>query len=193
MRTRKIRKNIASERQTIADVYLLLLSIPVAFYIQQSGLVHTFTTGVSHPEILGSLVAGLFFTSLFTTAPAIIILGELAQEHSILAVALWGGLGAAVGDYIIFRFMRDRFGEDIEYMLGRVRAAGVLHALRHVRYRWIATIVGGLIIASPLPDELGLALLGITRVSLLVLLPLTFVLNAGGIYVIGEVARALQF
>ncbi len=158
-----------------------------------TGAVHLITEPLRSLDIAGSFIAGTLFTSVFTTAPAIVILAELAQDTSSASVAFWGGLGAMAGDYVIFRLMRDRIAQDIEYILRLARAKKIITMLRTVRFRWMATIIGAAIIASPLPDELGLTLLGMSRVSSVVVLPLMFALNAGGIYLIGEVARALQF
>jgi hypothetical protein len=51
--------------------------------------------------------------------------------------------------------------------------------------------LGALIIASPLPDEFGLALMGISRMRALVLMPISFVMNALGIYCIIWMVHAL--
>ena len=50
---------------------------------------------------------------------------------------------------------------------------------------------GGLILASPLPDELGVAVLGFSKMRLKYFALLSFVFNFLGIAVIGLVARAL--
>jgi hypothetical protein len=45
-------------------------------------------------------------------------------------------------------------------------------------------VLGAFIIASPLPDELGLTLMGMSKVRLAVLVPVSFVMNAVGIYLL---------
>ena len=52
-------------------------------------------------------------------------------------------------------------------------------------------MLGALIIASPLPDELGLAMMGVARIKLRVLIPISLVLNFAGIVLIGLIANAL--
>jgi len=53
-------------------------------------------------------------------------------------------------------------------------------------------VIGGmLIIVSPLPDEIGLVMLGMSHLSLMRFVPLSFAANAGGIYLIALAAQRL--
>jgi hypothetical protein len=51
--------------------------------------------------------------------------------------------------------------------------------------------MGGLIIASPLPDELGLALMGFVKTNNWTFAIISILCNALGIFVIAVVARAI--
>jgi hypothetical protein len=48
-------------------------------------------------------------------------------------------------------------------------------------FRWIAFVLGAVIIASPLPDELGIAILGFARLGSNLFVPLSFVSNFLGL------------
>jgi hypothetical protein len=50
--------------------------------------------------------------------------------------------------------------------------------------KWISPILGALIIASPLPDEFGLALLGLSRTRISILIPVSFIMNFLGVYLL---------
>jgi hypothetical protein len=63
-------------------------------------------------KIIGAFIAGMFFTSIFTTAPALATLGELGLVHNPVVIAIIGGLGAVIGDMVIFKFVRDRFVQE---------------------------------------------------------------------------------
>lgn len=140
--------------------------------------------------LVSSFVAGLFFTSMATTAPAIAVLGTLALAGNPLMVALVGGAGAVAGDYLIFAFVRDRVGDDIAYLLKRTGTPRFFKLFHRKTFRRILPFLGGLIIASPLPDELGLALLGAAHMSTKRFILISFSFNAGGIFIIGLLARA---
>ena len=54
-------------------------------------------------------------------------------------------------------------------------------------FRWVLPFVGALIIASPFPDEIGLGLMGLSRMRVRDLMIISFVMNAIGIACIGWV------
>ena len=58
-------------------------------------------------------------------------------------------------------------------------------------FRRVSFFVGGLIIASPLPDELGISLFGFSKIKMSWFIPLSFIFNFIGIVLIGVVAQAL--
>lgn len=80
-------------------------------------------------------------------------------------------------------------------MKGLVKRKGEgkrLKAIMKVRYlRWFAFFIGGLIIASPFPDELGIALMGFSKMRILPFMIMSFIFNSLGILVIGLVAKSL--
>lgn len=174
------------------DIVIILISIGVAVVLVKTQALANLLASTVELEIVGSFVTGLFFTSVFTTAPAIVTLGELIRLNSILPVAFFGALGAVIGDLIIFRFMRDRFAEHVMELVSHRhigKRMGVL--FRRKLFRWLSFFVGGLIIASPLPDELGIGLFGFSRMKTMWFIPLSFVFNFLGIVLIGLVARSL--
>lgn len=138
-----------------------------------------------------SLVAGVFFTSLITTAPAIAVLGELSIESNLFTIALVGALGAVAGDYLIFAFVRDRVSNDATYLLRGPRFRRMFHVFSQPHFRRVLPFVGALIIASPFPDELGLVLLGFARIDRRYFFAISYSMNFFGILLIGLVARGL--
>jgi hypothetical protein len=97
-----------------------------------------------------------------------------------------------VGDYILFSFVRDRVSDDVAYLLARTGTPRFVNLFRRHTFRWVLPFIGGLIIASPLPDELGLALLGMAKMRTNRFLLLSFAFNATGIFLIGLAARSLS-
>lgn len=179
--------------QALYDLALIAASVAVAAVIVKTNLVHQALEFSGDGVILTSFVAGLFFTSLFTTAPAIVVLGELALEGNLLLVAVVGGLGAVVGDYLLYAFVRDRISADASFLLRGPRFKRFWHIINRSHFRRVMPIVGALIIASPFPDELGLALLGVSSISTRSFFILSFSMNALGILLIGIAARSIAF
>ncbi len=174
----------------VQDIAIIVLSVLVAFILVQTDALIKILSRTQELEIIGSFVAGMFFTSIFTTAPAIATLGELAQSGSIWLTALVGALGAVVGDLIIFEFIRDRFGDHLAVLFSHTTYRKRLHTLLRLKYfRWFTFLLGGLVIASPLPDEIGIGILGFSKTKVGWFIPLSFVFNFLGIVIIGFVAR----
>lgn len=174
------------------DVLIIALSIGAAVLMLQTNVLVTLLTSTKEMEFLGSFIAGLFFTSVFTTAPAMVALGEIAHANSILPVIIFGALGATIGDVIIFRFIRDHFSEHLFELAQHRSTFRRMRALLKMRiFRWVSFFVGGLIIASPFPDELGIGLLGFSKMRTFWFIPLSFVFNAIGILMIGLIAQTL--
>lgn len=174
------------------DALTILFSIGVAVLLVQSDALARILDSVQAFGWVGSFIAGIFFTSIFTTAPAIVTLGELARTYAIIPVALFAAAGAVVGDLIIFRFIRDTFSEHLLELAGHRDPGKRIAALLRMRlFRWMSLFVGGMIIASPFPDELGISLFGLSKLSTSWFIPLSFLFNFIGIILIGLVARAI--
>lgn len=140
---------------------------------------------------IGAFVAGIFFVSTFTVAPAGVALFHLAEFLNPLGIALCAGAGAVLGDYLIFRFFKDRVFDEIRPIFAHLGDHAIMRIWSTPYFAWILPVVGALIIASPFPDEIGIGLMGISRMKNWQFLALTFVLNSAGIFFIVTLARSL--
>ncbi len=175
----------------VRDAAVIALGIFFVVFLEKSGAVEWFLDLTRGFFPVVSFVAGIFFTSIFTTAFATVVLAEISQEYSLILTALFGGAGALLGDYIIFRFVRDTLLEDIRGLLTISHADRFTEIFRLHLFRFLAPFIGAVIIASPLPDELGVALLGLSEMSSRKFAVFSFVLNTIGILIIGGIARAI--
>lgn len=168
------------------------MSVLIALILAQTDVLVRVLTSTKELELIGSFIAGMFFTSVFTTAPAMVTLGEIAQVQSLVLVALFGAAGAVVGDLIIFRFVKDRVSEHLMAISKEQGGARRMKSLlKRKFFRGFTFFLGGLIIASPLPDEIGISLMGISKMKLPLFVALSFMFNFIGIAMIGLAARAL--
>lgn len=177
-----------SRNNLIRDLSIVVLSIAVAVILAKTGALKSFLTSTQEWEIIGSFLAGIFFVSIFTVAPAAVVLVEIAQANSILLVAIFGALGALVGDLIIFRFLRDSFSKRLLDLItgqNKNKFVGFLKSLKFLRWLW--PIIGALIIISPFPDEIGLLIMGISKVKTHEFAILAFILNFIGIFIMCSV------
>lgn len=174
------------------DIGIIALSVVIALILVKNGIIDELLLKTGD-RLLGSFIAGMFFTSVFTTAPATVALGIIAQgAPNVLGVAVSGAFGALLGDLIIFRFLRDSLGKDIMDLIKQQRNARINHMLKLKFLRWFMSALGAFVIASPLPDELGLMMMGMTKLKLRVFIPISLIFNFIGILAIGLIARTLR-
>ena len=173
------------------DAALMAVSVIFALYWLKTGAMEDLINSAADFEILGILIAGMLFTSVFTTAPAIVFLGKLGQVEPLWLVAVVGAFGALLGDAIIFRFVKDSLVKDMETLVSLARPKRLRHIFHLKFFRWFTTFIGALIIASPLPDELGITLMGFAKTNNRVFAVLSFIMNMLGIIAIVLLARAL--
>jgi len=178
------------KKQIFQDVLYILLSVLVAYIAIRIGFVGELVGYFNGCSAGGIFLAGLFFTSVFTTVPAMVLLSAFASNSDLVTVVLVGALGAAIGDYLIFHFIRDRVALDVEYIL-RATHKEKLKLIFHKRiFRWFVPLIGAIIIASPLPDELGIAMLGISKTKSRNFIFISYIFNVIGIMIIALVVTS---
>ena len=83
-----------------------------------------------------------------------------------VGTGLIAGLGATITDFMIFHFIKDGLMGEIEDLYtyyGHSKLHHLVHTLKSMR--WMFPLLGAIIIASPLPDELGIGLMGISKIG----------------------------
>ncbi|MDP3997517.1 MAG: hypothetical protein Q8P73_03390 [bacterium] len=184
-----MRRSQHNYKNLYQDFGIIILSVLIAVLLAQSGALERFVVAIGELRMMGSFIAGILFTSIFTAAPATVLLGEFAQANSAWTVAFIGALGAVTGDYIIFHFIRDRFSSDILTLLQQHRYQRMKNIFRLRSSQWMLGAIGLFIIASPLPDELGVTLLGFSKTKRRFFLLISFTANFLGILAIGLAAK----
>lgn len=172
------------------DLGIVAISVVVAIILVKTGAVKNLLTMTSELKFFGSFIAGMFFVSVFTVAPATVVLAEIAQSNSVFGVAFFGGIGALAGDFIIFRFIKDRLSDNFLHLIRKSKSKRLISIFQLKLFRWLVPFIGALIVASPLPDELGLAMMGLSKMKTSIFVPISFLLNFLGILIIGLIAKA---
>lgn len=179
-------------KRALHDLVLILLSVGIAVLLFEHDAIGLLPKDSPLLTYIWSVIVGIFFTSILTIAPASVAFAELAPHGTIWGIAACGALGAMVGDILILSFLKDHVAADVQHYVSFPRKQRFKRIFKHRFTRWVLAFVGALIIASPLPDELGLAMMGLSRVSLAVLGPVSFVMNFIGVYGIVWLALILQ-
>ena len=184
---------VKNDSQLVRNILAVLASILVAFLLNEGGAFEIIIKGSESTRLLGSFVAGLFFTSFLTTAPSILVLGKIATESSsIIPVALVGGAGALIGDLLIFSFVKDTIVMNARKIVCNSKTKRIAGICTGRIFRFVTPVIGALIIASPFPDEIGLSLLGFSRMKLSFFIPISYIMNTLGIVAIALVAQSIS-
>ncbi len=188
--------NLASQKNTmttissrkqhiIRDLFFIALSIAMTAILVLTGAMEKIVASTSDLGIPGIFIAGIFFTSMFTLTPAGLVLAGLAAHEPILQVAVIGAAGAVIGDLFIYLYVKDALAPDIFYIVGKTHDRRIRHFFHLRIWRWLTPLLGAIVIASPLPDELGLAMMGLSKTRSFLLIPISFTCNFIAILLIG--------
>lgn len=168
----------------------LALSMFVFLFLATTPLVKNAIQAMGTTGYVGAFVAGIFFVSIFTAAPASVVLFNLADTLHPLEVALLAAAGGVIGDYIIFRYLKDTIFEELHPLFRRLTTHRLTKLYYTPYFMWLTPILGAIFIASPGPDEVGIALMGLSKIKPWQFLLVTFLLNSAGILLIILFARA---
>jgi uncharacterized membrane protein YdjX (TVP38/TMEM64 family) len=172
------------------NLFLIIVSIYTAIELYRTGAIETWVLSSLPHVVPGSFLAGMGFTSLFTLAPASVVLIEISHVYSPFVVALIGAAGAVLGDLFLFMFVRNSFSEGAMMLLNAPLRQRLRVLRHHPLLHWILPLTGALIIASPLPDELGLALMGFSKMDTRIFVPISYTMNFLGILGITMLGQA---
>jgi len=168
----------------------VFVGILFAIALSRIGPFHDFLTHLGGFGYLGAFLAGILFVWIFTVPTSLLILLTLTEYLSPIEIGLIGGLGAVVGDLIIFKFVRNRLTEELTEIYDNFGGSYIKRIFHSKYFHWTLPIIGAVIIASPFPDELGVSLMGITKMKTAHFIILSFILNSLGIYfflILGEI------
>lgn len=179
-------------------LFLLVACFLSAYVLFEHGFFHTLAESLNKHGYNSAFLGGLLFSFGFTTPFGIAIFVEIASHVDPLIAAVIAGCGALLSDYVIFSLMRFSVFHDELHLLKSSRIISFFTSLFHherLSERFRRTLLwscAGLIIASPLPDELGVMLVSsIESVRTREFSLLCFLLNTIGIFLILLAARGV--
>ncbi len=145
-------------------ISLLFCTFIFAYVLFREGVFDFLPVLLKGQGYLTMFGGGLLFSFGFTTPFAIAIFIEMADTVDPLLGAAIAGVGAMLSDLIIFHFIRFSFMDELH----RLSKTSIINWFRRHTHKesipeqirqYIKWSIAGLIIASPLPDELGVTLL----------------------------------
>lgn len=172
------------------NTILLGLSMILLLYLAQTPALDHIVKSAGGLGYLGAFITGMFFVSTFTVIPATVVLYHLAESSHPVEVAVLAGFGAMIGDYLIFKFMKDRVFEELRPLFRKFGRPYTRVLFKSPYFAWLLPLVGAFIIASPFPDEAGVSMLGMSKIKKWQFFTLALVLNTVGIFIVVTAARS---
>jgi len=167
------------------NLSIAFIGVVLAVLLSRFEAFHSFLLHLGNFGYIGAFIAGMLFVSTFTIATSALVLLVIAETLSPIEIGLIAGLGAVVGDMLIFRFVKDGLTEEIEDIFKNFDSKKHIRHLFHSKYfNWVLPVMGAVMIASPFPDELGVSLMGISKMSTFKFVIMSYVLNSIGIFLI---------
>ncbi|CAN5193233.1 hypothetical protein BH09PAT2_BH09PAT2_08150 [soil metagenome] len=173
------------QRWKYKNLTFLLISFITAFFLSGYEPFHNFLLNLGDYGYIGAVIAGILFVSTFTAATGAIILLVLAERLSAIELGIIAGFGAVIGDFIIFRFIKDNLAKEVRTIYDHIDGEHHIERVFHTKYfSWTLPVIGAIIIATPFPDEIGVSLLGISKMKTYQFIFISFILNAIGIFLV---------
>lgn len=165
------------------NLTFVFLGIMLAVTLSRIEVFHTFLLQLGNLGYLGAFIAGILFVNTFTVATGALVLMILSRQLWPIEIGIVAGLGAVIGDLLIFRFIEHNLESELAAVYNKIDSKHHFIKLLHSRYfHWTLPVIGAAIIASPLPDELGVTLMGISKMKTYKFILISFLLNSFGIF-----------
>src|SRR3989344_1278938 len=174
------------------NITLSLIGLTIALILFRYEGFHSFLLNLGEFGYVSAFIAGILFVSTFTAATGIVILLVLTESLSVIELGITAGLGAMIGDFFFFRFIRNNLIEEIKLLYNSFGGRHLTKLLDTKYFSWTLPVIGAILIASPFPDEIGVTLMGISRMKTYQFLLISFVLNAIGIFLIISVSLFIK-
>ena len=131
----------------------------------------------------GIIVAGALYTYGFTASLGAVLLVAITPDYSPFLMAFLGALGATAADITIFKFLKGNLRTEV-LRIARFKPIRRILDSRLMHVKSVRALVGFLVIASPLPDEIGVAFISMTRMHISQFRLVCFAANFVGVYVL---------
>jgi len=168
---------------------LYLFAIIFSYFLFKVPAVSLFVSSLASLDYFSIFIGGLLYSAGFTAPFATGFFLSFSAMHNVYMVALFGGAGALLADLGIFSFIRLSFMGEFKLLehssFIRHLSKSINRVLNKRHRNFLVYLLAFVIIASPLPDEIGVALLaGFTKLHPYVFMFMSFVANSLGILVL---------
>jgi len=169
-------------------LFLFVVCIALAYILFNIPEINNWVGGLGKLSYFGIFMAGMLIAFGFS-APFSVGFFIVAEPNNLLLATLIGGLGAAFSDLLIFKTIKFSFQEEFNELektktiqkIEKIIKSNKNIILRH----YLLYVFAGILIATPLPDEVGISMLaGLTTIKPRKLVLISFFLHTIAIFLI---------
>ncbi|MDP3888586.1 MAG: hypothetical protein Q8Q24_00935 [bacterium] len=147
------------------NIILFALSIVFAIVVFQNLRLEEILPRLGSFGYFGAFIGGAFFASTFTVVSGALLVLALIKILPLPQVMLFAIAGAITFDFLVFKFIKRGVTEEIKPIYEKIEGHHLKKLLHTKYFAWTLPVIGGFIIASPLPDELAVSLMSIGEMS----------------------------
>lgn len=138
---------------------------------------------------LSAILAGAMFVCTFTVATGALIILTLAKTLSPLELILFGMIGAVIFDFFVFKSVKKSIDKEIAEVFSNSHLNHFKKLLHTKYFAWMMPLIGLLVFISPLPDEFGISLLGLSKLKTYQFLFISILNHGLGMFLIVSAIR----
>lgn len=179
-----IQKIIKRLKPLFIDFLIIIFVIFLSFLLVFTNIEETILSNFENHKWVAYLLGGVFSVNFITAFPAYAFLTKVVTPDNFYLILFCLAIGSLIGDLLIFNFVKFRLIESLLHLFDH--NPFVLKIVRN-KNKWIRGILlltGFFIIASPFPDELAVLLIGFAHLKNKYFIPISFLLNLGGNYIL---------
>ncbi|MBI2337633.1 hypothetical protein HYU95_00460 [Candidatus Daviesbacteria bacterium] len=163
---------------------IFILSLSFAWWVIKGGYLHSIIESIMPLRIVAEIVAGILYTFFLTSPISVAMLIVLARDNNPIITAILAGFGAVLGDFLIIKFFKQEVSTDLNLVSKELHLQKINKLLQIFHLDFVTPFLGAVLIASPFPDELGLMMMGVSKLGYREIAILTYILNTAGILLI---------
>ncbi|MEK7497759.1 MAG: hypothetical protein AAB656_02485 [Patescibacteria group bacterium] len=171
------------------NITFTILGIILVIFLSKNLAFSNMISSIGNLRFLGAIIGGALFVCTFTISFGALILFELAKSVSPLEIGIFAAIGAVFTDFVVFKFVKNNLTDEVKDLYEQVSGHHIRKMIHSGFFSWALPVLGAVIMASPLPDEIGISLMGISKMSHIQFILLSFVLNAIGIIIAVSLPR----
>jgi hypothetical protein len=169
-------------------LFILIVVILLTYYIFTQPFISEaigFFSGLGH---FGVFLSGMLTSIGFSAVFGFGLLSKI-NPSNILIATLIAGVGATITDLIIFKSIKLSFVDEFKKLEKTTLVRDIEKIVKKNKFvlirHYLLYIFAGIVLATPLPDELGVSMLaGLTTIKPLKLTAISFVLHSFTIFLV---------